>query len=58
MSYQYAYNNYQEYWVSYRGTSNGAYIRASSPNAAKWIYAEGEGLASIVYLKASKRRFS
>lgn len=58
MSYQYTFKNYPEYWVSYRGTSNGAYIRASSANAAKWIYAEGEGLRSIVYLRATKRRFS
>ena len=56
MSYQYVYNNHSEFWVSYRGTSNGAYIRASSAQAAKWIFAEGEGLSSIVYLKASKRR--
>jgi len=35
MSYQYVYNNHTEYWVSYRGTRNGAYIRASSAHAAK-----------------------
>jgi len=56
MSYQYVYNNHTEYWVSYRGTRNGAYIRASSAHAAKWIYAEGEGLSSIVYLTATKNR--
>jgi hypothetical protein len=56
MSYQYVYNNHAQYWVRYRGTSNGAYVRASSAHAAKWIYAQGEGLASIDYLTATKNR--
>ena len=54
MSYEYVYRNYPMFWVYYRGTSNGAYIRAASHNAAKWIYAKGEGLASITYLQSKK----
>jgi len=56
MSYQTKYNTEPLFFVSYRGTRNGAYVRASSAHAAKWIYAEGEGLSSIVYLTATKNR--
>jgi len=54
MSYEYVYRNEPMFWVCYRGTSNGAYIRAASHQAAKWIYAKGEGLASITYLQSKK----
>ena len=54
MSYEYVYKNYPLFWVSYRGTKNGAYIRAASHYDAKWIYANGEGLNSITYLKSKK----
>jgi hypothetical protein len=54
MTYDYIYKNFPLFWVSYRGTSNGAYIRASSHNDAKWIYANGEGLKNITYLKSKK----
>lgn len=56
MTYQHTYTNQPMFWVSYRGTRNGAFIRATSANEAKWIYAKGEGLQSIVYFKASKWR--
>jgi len=54
MTYAYKYRTEPLFWVCYRGTRNGAYIRAASHNAAKWIYARGEGLASITYLQSKK----
>ena len=54
MSYEYVYRNQHMFWVCYRGTNNGAYIRAASHSAAKWIYANGEGLSSITYLQSKK----
>ena len=54
MAYEYIYRNHPMFWVSYRGTSNGAYIRASSHKDAKWIYAKGEGLKDVVYLQSKK----
>ena len=55
MSYAYKYSNEPLFWVYYIGTSNGAYIRASDHNSAKWIYAKGEGLNSIAYLKSTTK---
>jgi len=52
--YQYKYRNEPLFWVYYIGTSNGAYIRAKTHNEAKRLYAEGEGLSSIAYLKSKK----
>jgi len=54
MTYAYKYRTEPLFWVYYIGTSNGAYIRAASHNAAKWVYAQGEGLASITYLQSKK----
>ncbi len=56
MSYAYDFNNQPLFWVYYIGTSNGAYIRASDHNSAKWIYAKCEGLNSIVYLRSTKNK--
>ena len=55
MSYAYNFNNQTLRWVYYMGTSNGAYIRANDHNSANWIYAKGEGLNSIVYLRSTKQ---
>ena len=54
MSYEYVYKNQSLFWVSYRGTRNGAYIRSASHHDAKWIFANGEGLNSISYLQSKK----
>ena len=56
MSYVHKYHNQPLFWVYYIGTSNGAYIRAANPRSARWIFANGEGLASITYLAATKNR--
>jgi hypothetical protein len=55
MSYLYEYRTKPLFWVHYIGTSNGAYIRASNHNSAKWIFAKGEGLNSIAYLKSTQK---
>jgi len=55
MSYQYTYNTTDLYWVHYIGTSNGAFIRANNHNSAKWIFARGEGLSSVCYLKSTTK---
>lgn len=54
MTYSYKYNNQPLFWVHYIGTSNGSYIRAANHRTAKWLFAEAEGLKSIVYLSATK----
>ncbi len=54
MSYKYKYENEPLFWVYYRGTSNGAYIRAANHNSAKWLFAQGEGLNSITYIASTK----
>jgi len=55
MSYSYEHRIKPLFWVRYIGTSNGAYIRADSHNSAKWIFAIGEGLNSIAYLKSTQK---
>ena len=55
MSYTYKYDNQPLFWVYYVGTSNGAYIRASNHKTAKWLFARGEGLNSIVYIRSSRK---
>jgi len=43
------------YWVSYIGTSNGAWIEAPTPKQAKLLFMVKEGVnISLSYLKASK----
>jgi len=54
MSYQTKYNMLPLFFVSYRGTSNGAYIRAASHYDAKRNYARGEGLHSVTYLQSKR----
>lgn len=54
MTYQYTYQNYPLFFVRYRGTSNGAYIRALTHNDAKWLYARDEGLNNITYFQSKK----
>lgn len=54
MSYQTKYNIEPLFFVRYRGTNNGAYIRAATHNDAKWLYARGEGLNSITYFQSQK----
>jgi hypothetical protein len=54
MTYEWKMRNWPLWWVHYRGTSNGAFIRASTAHAAKLAYAEGEALTSLTYLKATK----
>ena len=56
MSYNYKYENQPIFWVHYRGTRNGAYIRAANHHKAKWLFAEAEGLNSITYLVSTKNR--
>ena len=55
MNYQTVYNTKGLFWVHYIGTSNGAFIRANNHNSAKWIFAKGEGLNSVTYLKSTTK---
>jgi len=43
------------YWVYYRGTSNGLYIKANSHKQAKEIFAKQEGLASLTYVASTEK---
>lgn len=54
MSYQTKYNTQPLFFVSYRGTRNGAYIRADNHTIAKLNFARGEGLASTTYLQSKR----
>jgi hypothetical protein len=54
MSYQTKYNTEPLFFVSYIGTSNGAYIRAASHQQAKANFARGEGLHSTTYLQSKR----
>ena len=56
MSYAITYRNYPSFWVYYRGTSNGLYIRAKNHQQAKEIFAEQEGLLSLAYVASKKNR--
>lgn len=42
------------YWVYFIGTTNGAWIQASTMKQAKEIFAAMEGVSSLAYIKASK----
>jgi hypothetical protein len=54
MSYLHTFQNTPLFFVRYRGTNNGAYIRAATHTDAKWLYARGEGLSSINYFQSKK----
>lgn len=63
MSYQTKYNTEPLFFVSYIGTSNGAYIRAASHQQAKANFASGEKLLkrtvtadgySTIYLQSKR----
>ena len=54
MTYASKFQNEPLFWVYFRGTTSGAYIRAANHNSAKWIFARGQGLNSITWIVSTK----
>lgn len=40
----------EHFYIYFRGTGNGKYIRAANLKSAKWIFAIEQGLKSISYI--------